>query len=57
MVDEKKIEEIRRKMRETAKDRKMYWEDEPDTVGCPENTIAPDEDDEEEQEDERRSDD
>ena len=41
MVEESKIEEVRRKIRDAIKTEKMFIKNEPDFSGHPNNTIAP----------------
>lgn len=52
MIDKKKIEEVRKKIKETIQGEPMVIENEPDHSGDPENTIQKDA---EEKEDEKRN--
>ena len=43
MVTKSKIEEVRKRIRKTVKNEKMFIENEPDFTGHPNNTIVNDE--------------
>lgn len=51
MIDQDKIEEVRKKIKKTIEEQPMVIDNEPDCSGTPENTI---EKDEEERSDEKR---